>query len=92
MESGQVHPIFAGILRGVMVGQNDYFAARYERKEVSMDDGQQLARDRAEGTLEARKIQDAKADFRFESARDDYLRDLRAERLEAALREAGDAD
>jgi hypothetical protein len=84
MESGQVHPFFTGILAT--------FAHNYERKIVTMDEDQQLARDRAEGTLEARKIQDedAKAEFRFESAREDYRDEMREKARLDKAREEGD--
>ena len=86
MESGRIHPVFEGILRGVMAGQNDYFAARYERKETAMDEGQELARDRAEAIVEARRpfeLTDAMMDDIHQDCLDDALDEARAEARDA---------
>ena len=62
------------------------FAQNYEAKILAEDSDDERRRDAAEAVLAARQVQeeeDAKAEFRLESARDDHARDLRAEREEA---------
>jgi hypothetical protein len=79
----QLHPVFEGILRDFMVAQADDFRRRYESKELQWDADMERRRDADEALLAARQVQeeeDAKAEFRLQSARDDYARDLRAER------------
>jgi hypothetical protein len=74
----ELHPIFTGILAT--------FAQNYEAKILAEDSDNERRRDAAEAVLDARQVQeeeDAKAEFRLESARDDHARDLRAEREEA---------
>jgi hypothetical protein len=74
----ELHPIFTGILAT--------FAQNYEAKILAEDSDDERRRDAAEAVLAARQVQeeeDAKAEFRLESARDDHARDLRAEREEA---------
>ena len=74
----ELHPIFTGILAA--------FAQNYEAKILAEDSDDERRRDAAEAVLAARQVQeeeDAKAEFRLESARDDHARDLRAEREEA---------
>ena len=74
----ELHPIFTGILAT--------FAQNYEAKIIAEDSENERRRDAAEAVLAARQVQeeeDAKAEFRLESARDDHARDLRAEREEA---------
>ena len=71
----ELHPIFTGILAT--------FAQNYEAKILAEDSDDERRRDAAEAVLAARQVQeeeDAKAEFRLESARDDHARDLRAER------------
>ena len=74
----ELHPIFTGILAT--------FAQNYEAKILAEDSDDERRRDAAEAVLAARQVQEeeeAKAEFRLESARDDHARDLRAEREEA---------
>ena len=74
----ELHPIFTGILAT--------FAQNYEAKILAEDSDDERRRDASEAVLAARQVQeeeDAKAEFRLESARDDHARDLRAEREEA---------
>ena len=74
----ELHPIFTGILAT--------FTQNYEAKILAEDSDDERRRDAAEAVLAARQVQeeeDAKAEFRLESARDDHARDLRAEREEA---------
>ena len=74
----ELHPIFTGILAT--------FAQNYEATIIAEDSDNERRRDAAEAVLAARQVQeeeDAKAEFRLESARDDHARDLRAEREEA---------
>ena len=62
------------------------FAQNYEAKILAEDSDDERRKDAAEAVLAARQVQeeeDAKAEFRLESARDDHARDLRAEREEA---------
>jgi hypothetical protein len=74
----ELHPIFTGILAT--------FAQNYEAKILAEDSDNERRRDAAEAVLDARQVQeeeDAKAEFRLQSATEDYLRDIRAEREEA---------
>ena len=66
----ELHPIFTGILAT--------FAQNYEAKILAEDSDDERRRDAAEAVLAARQVQeeeDAKAEFRLESARDDPTAD-----------------
>ena len=66
----ELHPIFTGILAT--------FAQNYEAKILAEDSDDERRRDAAEAVLAARQVQeeeDAKAEFRRESARDDPTAD-----------------
>jgi hypothetical protein len=68
----ELHPIFTGILAT--------FAQNYEAKILAEDSDDERRRDAAEAVLAARQVQeeeDAKAEFRLQSATEDYLRDIR---------------
>ena len=77
-----------GLIQGIMADDDvEILVMDFDTEGAGEEDSDdERRRDAAEAVLAALQVQeeeDAKAEFRLESARDDHARDLRAEREEA---------